>query len=65
MATHLTNYEETLEAAGRAFYEVLVARHLENPEPWEELSQESRDDYKAKGQPIVQAILDVAELVPA
>lgn len=65
MATQLMNYEETLEAGGRAFYEVLVARHLDNPEPWEELSQESRDDYKAKGQPIVQAILDVAVLVPA
>lgn len=65
MATQLTNYEETLEAAGQAFYEVLVARHLEDPEPWAELSQQSRDDYKAKAQPIVQAILEVAVLVPA
>lgn len=48
---------EVRDTAGRAFYETLVAKHLEDVEPWDELSLESRNDYSEKGMAIVDPVL--------
>lgn len=56
MNTHFDPVE-VRDAAGRAWYETLVAKHIENPEMWEDLPLESRNDYSDKGMAVVDAVL--------
>lgn len=62
MTTVITNYEEVLEAAGAALYDVLVVKPLgEDAEAWNDLALTSKNQFKAKVQPVVQAVLEAAQ----
>lgn len=61
MAITILNYEEVLEASGAALYDVLVRQPLgEDADAWEDLPLTSKNQFKTKVQPVVQAVLEVA-----